>query len=120
VTRSAPGEPPLPGAGPRPTDRPADPEAPAMPLSDDVHAAVDRYQRDVVHAVARIQALATDVETLSRWIAEGGRLGSTSDPDLTRARQQLARARALIAAAATAVTASAEPCRQYAQRAFPR
>ncbi|HEY6798004.1 MAG TPA: hypothetical protein VI248_25290 [Kineosporiaceae bacterium] len=91
-----------------------------MPLTDDVHAAVDRYQREVVHAVDRIGQLATDVDALAARIREGGPLGSTSDPDLTRARQQLAHARARLAAASTAVVSSAEPCREYLRRAFPR
>jgi hypothetical protein len=89
-------------------------------LSEDVHAAVDRYRRDVVHAADRIQALGAEVETLIQRIAAGGPLGTTSDPDLARARRQLTLARARISAASTAVAASAQPCQEYLQRAFPR
>jgi len=91
-----------------------------MPLSDDLHASVDRYGQDVVHAVTRVRELGTDVAALVERLAPGGPLGDTADPDLTRARQQLALAVVRIAAAATAVTASAEPARSYARRAFPR
>ena len=91
-----------------------------MPLSDDVHATVDRYRQEAGHAVVRIQALGTDLDALARRIAPGGALGTTSDPDLTRARQQLALARARVAAAVTALAASGEPAREYAVRAFPR
>jgi len=91
-----------------------------LPLSDDVHAGVDRYRQDVRHAAARIRDLGTDVEALARQLVRGGPLGETTDPDLTRARQQLARAAARIAAASTSVTASADPAQQYARRTFPR
>jgi hypothetical protein len=90
-----------------------------MPLSEDVHAAVERYRQDVGHAAARARDLGTDVAALARRLDPGGPLGDTADPDLTRARQQLALATARIATAVTAVTASAEPGRQYAARAFP-
>jgi hypothetical protein len=91
-----------------------------MPLTEDVHAAIDRYRRDVVHAADRIDALGTDVAALARRIAAGGPLGTTSDADLTRARQLLDRATDRIRVAAAAVPASAEPCAQYLVRAFPR
>jgi len=91
-----------------------------MSLSDDVHASVDRYRQEVVHAVVRVRELGSDVAALAQRLAPGGPLGATTDPDLTRARQQLALAAARIAAAATAVSASGEPCRQYTLRAFPR
>jgi hypothetical protein len=90
-----------------------------MPLSEDVHATLDRYRQDAVHAVARMRELAADVEGLARRLAVGGPLGDTADPDLARAREQLALARARIAAAATAAASSREPCREYAVRAFP-
>jgi hypothetical protein len=91
-----------------------------MPLSDEVHAAVERYRQDVGHAVQRLGGLAADVDALVQRIAAGGPLGDTADPDLTRARQHLAAARARIAAARTALAAAPEPAQDYATRAFPR
>ena len=91
-----------------------------MPLSDDVHASVDRYRQDVVHAAGRLQELGTDVAALAQRLAVGGPLGDTADPDLTRARQQLALATVRLTVAATAVAASADPAHRYARRAFPR
>jgi len=52
-------------------------------------------------------------------LVPGGPLGETTDPDLTRARQRLAFAAARVAAAASALASSAEPCRDYLDRAFP-
>jgi hypothetical protein len=95
------------------------PEEEPVPLSEETHAAVQRYRQDAVHAVRRIGELATDVDALAQRIAVGGPLGTTADPDLTRAREHLARARARIAAARTAVAASPEPAQEYAARAFP-
>jgi len=91
-----------------------------MPLSEDAHAAVDRYRQDVEHGVKRIGDLTSDVAALARQIAPGGPLGTTSDPDLTRARERLALARDRLATSARTLAASPEPARAYAARAFPR
>ena len=90
-----------------------------MGLSQDAHAAVDRYGQDVGHAVDRITGLRRDVEALAHRLVPGGPLGETTDPDLTRARQRLAFAAARVAAAASALASSTEPCRDYLDRAFP-
>lgn len=89
-------------------------------LSEDAHDAVERYEREAGHAVHRIHELGTDVAVLVTRLAPGGPLGDTADPDLTRARQHLARAAARIAAAGSAAATAAEPARDYLRRAFPR
>jgi hypothetical protein len=90
-----------------------------MGLTEDAHAATRRYADDVRQAIAAMTELETTAAGIADRVSDDGPLGSTADPDLTRARQQLTRARARIAAAVTAAAASPATGQAYVYRAFP-
>jgi hypothetical protein len=90
-----------------------------MGLVQDVHAAVTRYEDGTRATLQAVTGLATTVAALGEEIAAHGPLGTSTDPDLVRARERLAAARGRLLAAGEAAAASRGAARVYADRAFP-
>lgn len=90
-----------------------------MGLVQDVHTAVDRYEKDLGATIHAVAELTTTIADLAERIAPGGPLGTSADADLVRARARLAVARQRLVVAAEAAEASGGEARAYADRAFP-
>jgi hypothetical protein len=90
-----------------------------MGLVQEVRAAVTGYENAARSTILAAHDLATTVAGLGERLAAHGPLGASTDPDIARARAQLATARQRLLAAAEAAEASRAQARTFADRLFP-